>query len=165
LVLAAPLARQGLACVRRGSRPGTRSSGRHLERFPPATPYSQICDHVAGLFDDQPLRRSFLIVDHTGVGEPVLALLRQTGVWARTIPVAVTAASTAVPDWRRQRKVWQELPLSEIPMTSRAAEPGSGAGRMAGCGILQNKSGVLTLTSSPPFSSRCHTAHSLLVRA
>jgi hypothetical protein len=81
-------------------RPPAHYAVRLLERFPPGTPYGEVCDGLAGLFDQQPLRRSHLVVDHTGVGRPVLDLLRRTRIAARLCPVAVTAGQSAVADER-----------------------------------------------------------------
>lgn len=60
---------------------------RHLQRFPLNTPYSEIAEQVANLLDIPPLTRrnkvgeviasAQLVVDATGVGAPVLEILRQ----------------------------------------------------------------------------------------
>src|SRR5262245_25021819 len=44
---------------------------RHLRRFPPSTPYSEIVEDIRRLCCRPPIARSMLIVDQTGVGEAV----------------------------------------------------------------------------------------------
>ena len=62
---------------------------RHLERFVPGTPYPAICAAVARLFAESPLRGSVLAVDQTGVGRPVVELLRQAKVRGRLQPITL----------------------------------------------------------------------------
>jgi hypothetical protein len=60
---------------------------RHLERLKLGTPYPAIATHVKGLLNTLPLRnRTTLVVDATGVGRPVVDMLRQQ----RLEPVAIT---------------------------------------------------------------------------
>jgi len=72
--------------------PGTggaqaRYHGVHLERLALGTPYPAVVAHVAGLLATPELRgRTALVVDATGVGRPVVDMLRQ----AKLAPVAVT---------------------------------------------------------------------------
>jgi hypothetical protein len=73
---------------------------RHLQRRPPATPYPEVCHRVAGLFTAPPLAGSFLAVDYTGVGRPILDMLRRVRVQARICPVMVTAGHKAAADQR-----------------------------------------------------------------
>src|SRR5262245_13775906 len=53
---------------------------RHLERLPPATPYPEVFARLTEVFADSPLRGSKLVVDYTGVGRPVLDMLRKAKV-------------------------------------------------------------------------------------
>jgi hypothetical protein len=48
---------------------------RHLRRFPLGTPYAEVVDEVRGLLCTPPLPGAFLVVDQTGVGQAVVALL------------------------------------------------------------------------------------------
>jgi hypothetical protein len=73
---------------------------RHLERWPPGTPYPEVCQRVAGLFGAAPLSKSYLAVDYTGVGRPILDMLRRARVRARISPVLVTAGHKATADER-----------------------------------------------------------------
>jgi hypothetical protein len=73
---------------------------RHLQRWPPGTPYPEVCQHVAGRLGVPFLARSFLAVDYTGVGRPILDLLRRARVRARICAVMVTAGHKAVADPR-----------------------------------------------------------------
>ena len=60
---------------------------RHLERPKLGTPYRAIARHVAKLLDAKPLKGlTTLVVDATGVGQPVVELLQSEGL----SPVAVT---------------------------------------------------------------------------
>jgi hypothetical protein len=60
---------------------------RYLERVSLGMPYTDIALRVSSLLDREPLRdRTQLVVDATGVGAPVIDLLRQ----ARLSPISVT---------------------------------------------------------------------------
>lgn len=60
---------------------------RHLERLPLRTPYPAIVTTVAQMMNTAPLRGNVrLVVDQTGVGRPVVDLLRA----AKLKPIAVT---------------------------------------------------------------------------
>jgi hypothetical protein len=48
---------------------------RHLRRFPLGTPYAEVVNEVRGLLRMPPLPGAFLVVDQTGVGQAVVALL------------------------------------------------------------------------------------------
>jgi hypothetical protein len=90
-----------------GVRPAAEYALRLLERFPLGTSYAAICQFTAVLFDQKFLRRTHLVVDHTGVGQPVIAQLRQAGMHAKVIPIAVGGGATATSDggagWRLPR--------------------------------------------------------------
>ncbi|HEY1495415.1 MAG TPA: hypothetical protein VGF49_12775, partial [Candidatus Solibacter sp.] len=64
---------------------------RHVERIPLATEYVQVVERVAGV-----MRRlaaegpANLVVDATGVGTPVVELLRRAGMGCRLWPVSIT---------------------------------------------------------------------------
>src|SRR5260370_16521671 len=51
---------------------------RHLERFPLGTSYPTICDRVVDLFDEPPLSNGTLVVDQTGVGRPIVDIIRKS---------------------------------------------------------------------------------------
>jgi hypothetical protein len=79
-----------------GTRPGTRPTYdlRHLERFPPGTGYPEIVEAVVELLRTQPLPKSWLLADYTGVGRAVLELFRDglgNGVTCGFSPVVLTA--------------------------------------------------------------------------
>lgn len=67
---------------------------RHLQRWPLKTSYPSIVEDVAHLLNSPPLHpgRTALIVDSTGVGRPVVDLLRQAGT--HPIAVTITAGNT-----------------------------------------------------------------------
>ncbi len=73
---------------------------RHLERLPPATPYPEVFAHLAEVFARPPLRDSRLVVDYTGVGRPVLDMLRKARVGAKVIPLFVTSGKGSSSDDR-----------------------------------------------------------------
>jgi hypothetical protein len=58
---------------------------RHLKRLSPATPYPEVFARLAEVFAAPPVRDSRLVVDYTGVGRPVLDMLRKAR-WARKSP-------------------------------------------------------------------------------
>ncbi|HEY7153836.1 MAG TPA: hypothetical protein VH575_07735 [Gemmataceae bacterium] len=73
---------------------------RHLERLPPATPYAEVFARLTDMFAAEPLRASRLVVDYTGVGQPVLDMLRKAKVGAKIIPLFVTAGHRHTSDER-----------------------------------------------------------------
>ena len=68
---------------------------RHLQRFPPGTPYPEIAATLSTRFGEKPLAGSSLAVDVTGVGRPVLDLLRKADIRATIRPVTVTGGYEA----------------------------------------------------------------------
>ena len=73
---------------------------RHLERLPPATPYPEVFTRLTELFAAPPLRGSRLVVDYTGVGRPVLDMLRKAKVGASITPLFVTSGKKSSSDDR-----------------------------------------------------------------
>jgi hypothetical protein len=70
---------------------------RHLERPRLGTPYPAIVARVKVLLDTPPLRgNATLVVDATGVGAPVIDLLRQAGL--RPVAVTITGGDTVSQD-------------------------------------------------------------------
>ena len=75
---------------------------RHLERFKLGTPYPAVVERLHELLASQPLKgKNRLVVDATGVGAPVVDLLRQGGL----SPIAITitggdAATNEGANWR-----------------------------------------------------------------
>ncbi len=69
---------------------------RHLERFPPGIPYREIFARVREVFDEETLAGTMLAADQTGVGKPVVDLLRDAEVNAELGVVAVTAGLRSV---------------------------------------------------------------------
>jgi hypothetical protein len=71
---------------------------RHLERFELGTPYPEVVERVARLVRSLPgvwgqPARCELVVDATGVGRPVVDLLRREGMGCGLRPVMVTAGA------------------------------------------------------------------------
>lgn len=71
---------------------------RYLERFPPGTPYPEICTRVAAHLAEPMLATCKLAVDQTAVGQPVVDLLRRTGLPVRLYGVTLTAGPAAAGD-------------------------------------------------------------------
>ena len=69
-----------------------RRSFRHLERLPLGLDYPSIVEHVRELVQRPELAQSTttLVVDATGVGRPVVDLLRRAGLPCRLMPVTIT---------------------------------------------------------------------------
>ena len=75
----------------------------HLQRFPLNTPYPDMINSVTRLVSAPPLAQAPLVVDQTGVGRPVVDLLRRSVGTDRIIPVTITAGQsvTLQPDGSR----------------------------------------------------------------
>jgi len=77
---------------------------RHLERLPLGTPYTQVVDRVSHLVRSTKLagpRR--LVVDATGVGMPVIDMLRSVRLACEVMPVVLTGGES-----QRQRDgIWR----------------------------------------------------------
>jgi hypothetical protein len=69
----------------------------YLERVELGTPYPDVVSHVAGLVTDERLRDSTLVVDATGVGAPVVDLLRKEQLPCRLLPVTITGGHHDAP--------------------------------------------------------------------
>ena len=85
---------------------------RHLQRFPLGTPYTTVAEQLAELFLVPPLRSGTLVVDQTAVGQPVIEMLRRSGIPARIRPVAITSGQKATKD----KGVWL-VPRKELVST------------------------------------------------
>jgi hypothetical protein len=73
---------------------------RHLERLPPATPYPEVFMRLAEVFATPSMQGSKLVVDYTGVGRPVLDMLRKAKVGASITPLFVTSGKKSSSDDR-----------------------------------------------------------------
>ncbi len=61
----------------------------HLERMPPGTSYRNVVQRVRDLMDTPPLKgNAELVVDATSVGAAVVEMLRETGLWFRSVLIA-----------------------------------------------------------------------------
>src|SRR5215471_13910271 len=81
---------------------------RHLERMPLGTPYTKVLARVCGMMRHPTMEgRSRLVVDATGVGAPVVELLRSAGMGGRMTAVTITAGDRAHgrgEDWHVPRR-------------------------------------------------------------
>jgi hypothetical protein len=73
---------------------------RHLARFPPGTPYSQVVDALRAVFAEPSVKNGQLVVDQTGVGRAVFESVHNAQVGASVYGVTVTASHAAAPDER-----------------------------------------------------------------
>ena len=62
---------------------------RHLRRWPLTTPYTAVVADLAALMRRPPLPNSPLVVDASGVGRPVVELIRRAGPPAWVAPVVI----------------------------------------------------------------------------
>src|SRR5262249_10953989 len=70
---------------------------RHIVRFPLGTAYTAVCQQLVPWFQAPPLAGSTLVVDQTGVGRPVVDLLRTLSLRCRLVPIAITGGHRATP--------------------------------------------------------------------
>lgn len=81
---------------------------RHLERVALKTPYPAIVAKVAAMMEKEPLKgTSALVVDATGVGAPVVELLRAAG--CNPFPVWITGGDAVSMDWVQARVPKRDL--------------------------------------------------------
>jgi hypothetical protein len=64
---------------------------RHLQRFPPGTPYSVVVEAVRAVFADPPIKGGTLVVDQTAVGRAVFESVRDAKIGASVRGLTVTA--------------------------------------------------------------------------
>ena len=83
--------------VEREGQPRARYDVGHLERPPLGTPYPDVVALVRGRVAALLARgaAATLVVDQTGVGRPVVDLLRRAGVGCPLVPVTITAGHAA----------------------------------------------------------------------
>jgi hypothetical protein len=67
---------------------------RHLQRFPIGTPYAEIIAAVRELFAVRELNRAWLTIDQTGIGRPVVDLLRRAKITGQLRAVILTTGHT-----------------------------------------------------------------------
>jgi hypothetical protein len=68
---------------------------RHLKRWQLGTPYTHIVAELGGLVRQPPLDHPLLVVDQTGVGAPVVDMVRQARLPASLRPVLITGGYAA----------------------------------------------------------------------
>jgi len=75
---------------------GTELMVRHLERLPLGTPYPAVVERVRALVTSEELRHGCLVAaDATGVGDPVLDILRGARLGCEVTAVTITSGSKA----------------------------------------------------------------------
>lgn len=83
-----------------GYEPDATYAVRHMVRFPPGAPYSQVVDAVRAVFATPPVNDGILVVDQTAVGKEVFQLVRDADTGASVHGVTITAGNAAQPDER-----------------------------------------------------------------
>jgi hypothetical protein len=71
---------------------------KHLHRWPLGTSYPTIVSDVVSLMAKAPLPGSYLCIDATGVGRPIVDLFRQARPPVRIVPITITGGSESTPD-------------------------------------------------------------------
>ena len=67
---------------------------RHLERFEMGTPYPSVVSRLKEILKRPELEHSLLAVDMTGVGRPVVDLLKQAALEVRIWPITITSGKS-----------------------------------------------------------------------
>src|SRR5262249_35854230 len=89
-------------CVRSedGFESNTSYAVRHLQRFPPGTPYSVVVEAVRAVFADPPIKGGTLVVDQTAVSRAVYESVRDAKTGASVRGLTVTAGhGVQADDW------------------------------------------------------------------
>lgn len=106
---------------------------RHAERIALGSPYPEVVAHVKELSRRYPLepKNVTIIVDATGVGAPVVDLLRRGGLGCRVMPVVITGGRDGVVGW------------SAIPGAKGRSDGGSAGGAAeAAAGVRAGRAGA-----------------------
>jgi len=80
---------------------------RHLERLPLGTRYGEVVRRVRALTSGPEMARCEVVADATGVGMPVVEMLREAGLKAQVVPVTITSGGSARLDgivWHMPRR-------------------------------------------------------------
>jgi len=75
---------------------------RHLERMALGTPYPRVVERVCAIMQNPKLGDCRLVVDSTGLGAPIVDLLRAAGLSGRLTAVTITGGESA----RGNSEVW-----------------------------------------------------------
>jgi hypothetical protein len=67
---------------------------RHLQRWKLGTPYTTVATDLARLVKTPPLKWPTVAIDQTGVGRPVVEMIRQARPAAKIVPVVITGGQT-----------------------------------------------------------------------
>ncbi len=73
---------------------GDRFDARHIHRWELGTPYPTVVEDLRDWFARQPLHRTTLVVDATGVGRPVVDMIAEAGLPATVEAFTITAGFT-----------------------------------------------------------------------
>ena len=110
-----------LACIEQSKAPrdwagppGRHYAARLLERYELGTPYPKMVERVGATVGREPLRNSMLAVDFTGVGRPVVDILRAAKLAARLRPILITGGHEVTRD---QKTGAYHVPKKELVST------------------------------------------------
>ena len=95
----------------------------HVQRFPLNVPYSDMIGAITRIVSKPPLIQALLVVDQTGVGRPVVDLLRQSVKVQRVIPITITSVNPTSD---------QNQPVFKLPSNTCGFVQGSGGTVAAG---------------------------------
>jgi len=80
---------------------------RHVERFELGTPYPEVASRVAELMQQGPLGGGDLVIDATGVGRPIVEMIKEKGL--RPYSIWITGGDSISRDGREYRVPKREL--------------------------------------------------------
>jgi hypothetical protein len=69
-----------------------------LRRWPLHTPYTTVVADLAKALQAPAYRDANLVVDQTGVGRPVVEMIRRAGLGCRVVPITITAGTKVTQD-------------------------------------------------------------------
>jgi hypothetical protein len=143
----------------------TRFHVRHAERVPLGSPYPEVVEHVRRLVKREPLAgQATVIVDATGVGAPVVDLMRRSGLGCRVIPVVITSGDLESSDGTRYRVPKRDLIAGLQVALQRRRLQVAGTLRAAGA-LAEELRGMRLRTTSEGYEQYSGRRHDDLVVA
>ena len=141
---------------------------RHLERLPLGTPYPKVAARLVELFDHAPLAGGMLVVDETGVGRPVVDLLRTLPIQATVRPLTITSGSRARLDERGRWRGAKKLLVANVRNLIASGRLKVADGLPEAAALLRELADVLatiTANANETFGAGSHGGHDDLVLA
>jgi hypothetical protein len=141
---------------------------RHLERLPLGTPYPKVADRLVALFDREPLSGGTLVVDETGVGRPVVDLLRTLPIKATVRPLTITSGSRARVDDSGRWRVPKKLLVANVRALLSSGRRKVAEGLPEAAALLRELADVrvtITAKANGTFGAGTHGGHNDFVLA